>query len=172
MKFFELFDMAPMLIINTDLLRKKYFELSRKYHPDYFANTNQADQQKILEESAFLNKAYKTLTNKDETIKYILKETGLLEDEEKYQLENSFLMQMMELNEELAEEDIQNDDVIENSLSKKLTQLQNEIYEPVENIIKDYEKRTTTKEELLQVKDYYFKKKYIDRLANQLGQKL
>jgi molecular chaperone HscB len=49
----------------------------------------------VLEESALLNK--------DETIKYILKEKGLLEDDGKYQLENSFLMQMMEMNEELLE---------------------------------------------------------------------
>ncbi len=172
MEFFELFDIPPMLIINKELLRKKYFELSRKYHPDYFANTAQADQQKILEDSALLNKAYKTLTNKDETIKYVLKEKGILEDDEKYQLENSFLMQMMEINEELSEPGLINDETWGNSQFKKLTYLQNEIYEPVKNIIEDYKEGITPKEKLLQVKDYYFKKKYIDRLASQLSQTL
>ena len=172
MEFFELFDIPPMLIINKELLRKKYFELSRKYHPDYFANTAQADQQKILEDSALLNKAYKTLTNKDETIKYVLKEKGILEDDEKYQLGNSFLMQMMEINEELSETGLESDDITGNSLSEKLNYLQTEIYEPVKNIIESYKEGTTSKGELLQVKDYYYKKKYIDRLASQLGQKL
>ncbi len=172
MDFFKLFNILPQLKINKDLLRKKYFELSKKYHPDYFANKSQADQKQVLDESAFLNKAYKTLTNKDETIKYLLKEKGLLEEDEKYQLENSFLMQMMEINEELSEDDLINDEIARHNQSEKLIDLQKEIYEPVKNIIENYKEGITTKEELLQVKDYYFKKKYIDRLASQLGQKL
>jgi molecular chaperone HscB len=101
-----------------------------------------------------------------------LKEKGILEDDEKYQLENSFLMQMMEINEELSEPGLINAETSGHSLTKKLIDLQNEIYEPVKNIIEDYKEGTTTKEKLLQVKDYYFKKKYIDRLASQLSQTL
>lgn len=172
MDFFELFNIPPQLTIDKDVLRRKYFELSKKYHPDYFANANEADQYQALEESALLNNAYKTLTNKDETIKYVLKEKNLLKDEEKYILENSFLMQMMEINEELSEAGLLNAKTSEGNLSEKLTGLQDEIYEPVKNIIEDYKEGITTKEELLQVKDYYFKKKYIDRLASQSGQKL
>jgi len=172
MDFFELFKMQPQLIINKDLLRKKYFELSKKFHPDYFANTIQADQHQVLEESALLNKAYKTFSNKDETIKYILKEKGLLEDDEKYQLESSFLLQMMEINEEFSEAGLPDAETTRHSLSEKLIDLQNEIYAPVKNIIENYKEGITTKEELLQVKDYYFKKKYIDRLTSQLSQKL
>jgi molecular chaperone HscB len=126
----------------------------------------------VLEESALLNKAYNTFTNKDETIKHVLKEKGLLEDDEKYQLENSFLMQMMEINEELSEAGLINAETPGHSVTKKLIDLQNEIYEPVKNIIEDYKEGTTTKEELVQIKDYYFKKKYIDRLTSQSGQKL
>ena len=172
MYFFELFNLPPQLIINKDVLRKKYFELSKKYHPDFFANTDQADQHEILEKSALLNKAYKTFASNDETIKYVLREKGLLENDEKYQLENTFLMQMMEINEELSEIGLINAETPGNTLSEKLNALQNEIYEPIKNIVENYKEDITTKEELLQVKDYYFKKKYIDRLANQLGQKL
>ncbi len=159
MYFFELFNMQPQLTINKDLLRKKYFELSKKNHPDYFANANQADQHHVLEESASLNKAYKTFTNRNETIKYVLKEKGLMEDDEKYQLENSFLMEMMEINEELSEAGLVHNESTGNILAEKLTKLQKEIYEPVKKIIEDYQEGITTKEELLQVKDYYFKKK-------------
>ncbi|HVE60256.1 MAG TPA: Fe-S protein assembly co-chaperone HscB [Chitinophagaceae bacterium] len=172
MYFFELFNLPPQLTINKTLLRKKYFELSKKYHPDYYANTNDADQHQVLEDAALLNKAYKTLSNKDETIKYVLKEKGLLEDDEKYQLENSFLMQMLEINEELSETDFANDEIASKRLSEKLGELQNEIYAPVKNIVENYQEDITTEEELLQVKDYYFKKKYIDRLGSQSGQRL
>ncbi len=95
-----------------------------------------------------------------------------MEDDEKYQLGNSFLMQMMEINEELSEHGLINDETWGHSQFKKLTDLQNEIYEPVKNIIEDYKEGITPKEKLMQVKDYYFKKKYIDRLASQLSQTL
>ncbi len=144
----------------------------QKIYSDYFANTNHTDQLQVLEELALLNKAYKTFTNKDATIKYILKEKGLLEDDEKYQLENSFLMQMMEINEEFSEAGLPDAETTGHGLSEKLIDLQNEIYEPVKNIIENYKEGITTKEELLQIKTIILRKKYIDRLTSQLSQKL
>ena len=58
------------------------------------------------------------------------------------------------------------------SMQKQLTDLENEIYEPVKSIIQNYKEGITSKEELLQVKDYYFKKKYLHRLSHQLNGKL
>ena len=58
------------------------------------------------------------------------------------------------------------------NLELRISELQEEIYEPVKNIIEHYKEGVTTEEELLQVKDYYFKKKYLDRLRDQLEQKL
>ena len=85
MNYFELFDIPVQLKVNSASLSKKFFELSRKYHPDYFVSTREMRQQaESLEISALLNKAWKTFQNRDETIKYVLQLKGLLEEEEKY----------------------------------------------------------------------------------------
>jgi molecular chaperone HscB len=47
--------------------------------------------------------------------------------------------------------------------------IEKELYEPVQNIIENYKEGITTQKELLQVKDYYFKKKYLQRLYQQLN---
>ena len=42
--------------------------------------------------------------------------------------------------------------------------LQIELYEPIKNIVEHYQEGVTTQEELLQVKKYYFQKKYLQRM--------
>ncbi len=79
---------------------------------------------------------------------------------------------MMEFNEELAEAQLEGDNNLKTKLSEQLTQFENEIYEPVANTIENYKEGITTEEELLQVKDYYFKNKYLHRLTQQLNQML
>jgi molecular chaperone HscB len=167
MDYFTLFDIPVSLKVDKSLARKKYFELSKKYHPDYFVNNSQEMQQDALESSALLNKALKTFSNPDETIRYVLMMKGLLVEEEKYQLSPEFLMEMLEINEELAESAFDGGDSKE-SIRQKLVDLEKELYEPVQNIVENYKEGITTEEELLQVKDYYFRKKYLQRLYEQL----
>jgi len=165
MNYFELFELAPTLRPDAAELRKKFFALSRQFHPDYHVQNDTDNQQVALETSAILNKAYKTLSSEQETIKYFLTWKGLLEENEKYELPPDFLMEMLELNEEAADA---NDEAEKKKLLERIKQAEQEIYEPVEKIIADYREGITSEKELLQVKDYYFKKKYLERLQQQL----
>lgn len=158
MTHFELFQLPITLKVDTSGLSKKYFELQRKYHPDRFGQSSEAEQEEALLVSAQINKAFKTLKDPDETIKYVLQLKGLLEEEEKYQLSPDFLMEVMELNEELEEG-------ITDAIQAKIDQLKKELYATVETIITNYQEGISTEKELLQVKEYYFKKKYIDRMV-------
>jgi molecular chaperone HscB len=172
MNYFELLDLPVQLKVNKNDVRKKYLELSKQNHPDFFVNATAEEQQNVMDTFSSLNKALKTLSNPDETIRYVLQSKGLLEDEEKYQLSPDFLMQMMEVNEELAEIEDDTDPNQKIRLQQQLNNLQKEIYEPVAHTIENYQEGVTSEEELLQVKDYYFKKKYINRLHQQFGGKL
>lgn len=169
MNFFELFEIPVQLQVDMAGLRKRFFELSKKHHPDYFINESDELQNDALEKSALLNKAFKTFQKKELTIKYVLQLKELLEEEEKYQLPPVFLMEMMELNEELMDQQIEETDTAAESMKKRIDQLQNEIYEPVKEIIENYNELLHSEKELLQVKEYYFKKKYLDRIAQQLN---
>ncbi|HMO62693.1 MAG TPA: Fe-S protein assembly co-chaperone HscB [Ferruginibacter sp.] len=157
MNYFELFEIPVSLITDKALLSKKYFELQKKYHPDFFTKDGEDDQAAALEMSSAVNKAYKILQQPEATLKYLLQFKGMLEEEEKYQLPPDFLMAVMELNENMDE-----------NASERVQQFENEIYAGVKSIIENYNDNRITEKELLQLKEYYFKKKYLQRILERM----
>ena len=164
MNYFELYNIPVSLKPDQQEIKKKFYELSRKYHPDFASQGTEDEQAEALEKSSLVNKAYKTFYNPDDTIKYVLQSKELLEEEEKYQLPPEFLMEVIELNEQLVEAKMERETSGLANIKSQINNLQTEIYEPVKNIIENYKEGTTTTEELLQVKEYYFKKKYLNRI--------
>lgn len=165
MTHFELYNIPPSLSPDPSLVKKRFYELSRKYHPDFHGQASEEEQAAILETASQVNRAFKVFGNADETIKYVLQLKGLLTEEEKYQLSPDFLMEVMELNEQLMEVE---DEQGKTAVQDRINQLKNEVYEPVAKIVENYQEGITTEEELLQVKEYYYRKKYLDRIAGEL----
>lgn len=157
MNHFELFGLPVSFKVDKGKLAQKYFELQKKYHPDFFAQGSEHEQEEALEISSQLNKALKVLKNEDETIKYVLQLKGLLEEEEKYQLPPAFLMEMMELNEELSE-----------TSAQQIAAIEKELYAQVQPIIDNYDDIKTGAPDLLQLKEYYYKKKYLRRILDRI----
>ena len=153
MNYFEIFGLPVQLKVDKGGLPKRFFELSRKFHPDFYANTTPSEQHRALEITADLNKAFRTFQNDDDTLKYVLQLKGLLEEEEKYQLPPDFLMEVLEINEQLM--DTADDPELRTNLQSAIANLHSEIYAPVKRIIENYNDGVTTEEELLQVKEYY-----------------
>lgn len=158
MNHFELFELPVSIRIDKALLNQRYFALQKKYHPDFFTQETEFEQAEALELSSQVNKAYKAFKNEDETIKYVLQLKGLLEEDEKYQLPPDFLMEVMELNENFSDESVE-----------QVQQFGQNLHTDVKNIIENYNDATVTKEELLQLKDYYFKKKYLQRILDRMA---
>lgn len=167
MNYFELFGIAPGFTIDAAALKKKFYELSRAYHPDFYGGGTAMEQEESLEKSATVNEAYKTLQNPDLIIKYILGLKGLIQEEEKYNLPPDFLMEVMDLNEQVMELD-KTDTAAVATLLTAAKNLQNEIHEAVAPTLANYSHDTATEKELLQIKDYYYKKKYLDRIISGL----
>ncbi len=157
MNYFELFEIPVSIKNDKSTLAQKYFALQKKYHPDFFAQGTEAEQADALEQSSAANKALKIFKNEDETIKYVLQLKGLLEEEEKYQLPAEFLMEMMELNEELSENSAQ-----------QVADLETQFYMEVAPIIENYNDDNVTEAQLLQLKEYYYKKKYLHRILDRI----
>lgn len=166
MNYFELFEIPVSLSIDPPVIKKKFYELSRKYHPDFFGNATGSEQTEVLEKSSMINKAFKVFTHKEETIKYVLQLKGLLEEEEKYRLSPDFLMEVMELNEQLMDAKMEGDQEKIKQLLMNVDQLSTEIYEPVKKSIEHYQEGITSEKELLQVKEYYYRKKYLNRILS------
>lgn len=167
MNYFEIFGFPVQLKVDKTDLPRRFFELSRKFHPDFYANATPAEKEKALEITASLNKAFKTFQNEDDTIKYVLQLKGLLEEEEKYQLPPDFLMEVLEINEKVM--DAEDDPDLKVNLLSAIDSLQSDIYAPVKEIIEHYQDGVTTEKELLQVKEYYYKKKYLTRIRKELA---
>ena len=157
MNYFELFDIPISIKVDNSKLAKKYFELQKKYHPDFYTQSDAAEQEDVLQKSSEINKALKILKNKQLTIKYVLGLKGLLQEEEKYQLPPDFLMDVMELNENLTD----------NSVTT-IQAFEEEIYAGVEMIILGYDDTQISTEDLLKIKEYYFKQKYLQRILDRL----
>src|ERR1700712_331465 len=103
MNYFEFYGIHESFTPDTALLKKKFYELSKKYHPDFHANEDDAKQQEILELSTLNNKAYQTLSDPYKRLEYILKSHDLLLEGAKPQLPADFLMEMMDINERMME---------------------------------------------------------------------
>lgn len=165
MTYFELFEIPVQLSVDRASLPRKYFELSRAFHPDFHANAGGEAQAEALEKTALLNKAFRTFQDPDATIRYVLQLKGLMEEEEKYELPPDFLMEVMEINESMMDAD---DPATREVIQERLTQLQQEIYSPVQAIVEGYREDLHTEKDLLQVKAYYYQKKYLDRIQQTL----
>ena len=166
MNYFELYNIPISFIVNANEVKKKYYELSRKFHPDFFSNTTEEERAEVLEKSSAVNKAFKIFTNEDELIKYVLQLKELLQEEEKYNLPNSFLMEMLELNEVLMDAKMEGDEDKIASIKSQISNFKSIMYEPVKTIIENYKEDISTEKELLQIKEYYFKKKYLTRILD------
>ena len=157
MNYFELFEIPVTLTPGKALINKRYVELQKKYHPDFFTQQDEATQQEALEKSSAVNKAIKVFKSPDATIKYVLELKGLIEEEEKYPLPPDFLMEVMELNENLSD-----------GSTAAIEAFENSIYAEVSGLIENYNDATVTREELLRLKEYYYKKKYLQRILDRM----
>ena len=157
MNYFELFDLPVSLWVDTSALAKKYFELQKTFHPDFFTQADETAQQDALEKSSDINKALKVLKNQDATIKYVLQLKGLIEEEEKYPLPPNFLMEVMDLNENLSA-----------GTTELIADFEKNIYADVSQIIEQYNDAAVSNEDLLKLKEYHYKKKYLQRILERL----
>jgi molecular chaperone HscB len=101
MNYFEVFGLPKALTIDQQALEKKFHELSRKYHPDFFTTAPAAERQQALTMTATLNDAYRTLRHPVRRVEYLVGLEGFKPDGSK--VPKSFLMEIFEINEQLDE---------------------------------------------------------------------
>ena len=165
MNHFELYQIPVSFKPDVTIVKKRFYQLSKEYHPDFFVNGTSEEKEHVLVISAQINKAYQIFNDENALIKYILMEKGLLVEEEKYQLSPDFLMEVMDINEQLMDVE---DQESKNKIHQQIEFLLKDIYEHVKTIITNYQEGVSSEKELLQVKAYYYQKKYLDRILVEL----
>lgn len=73
MNYFEVFGLERRLAIDAGELQRQFYELSRRYHPDFHQAAPPEEQARVLEASARLNAAYRTLRDPIARIEYLVR---------------------------------------------------------------------------------------------------
>jgi molecular chaperone HscB len=75
--YFAFLGLPRRLVIDQGQLERRFRDLSRQFHPDYFYNAAPAERLASLERSSYLNDAYRALRNPISRIEHLLAIEGL-----------------------------------------------------------------------------------------------
>ena len=167
MNYSELYDIPESFDIDQAALKRKFLELSKKYHPDFHTLNDEGEQEDALKMSVLNNEAYKTLKNKELLTAYILELNGItLGDNDS--IPQDFLMEMMDINERLM--DVQMDPNPESisAITAEIDQIHKSLLAVKFQLEQEYIVKKDKKLTLMGVKSIFLKSKYLNRLNNQL----
>ena len=75
--YFTFLGLPRTLTLDVRDLERRFRELSRQFHPDYFYNASPGERLASLERSSYLNDAYRTLRNPVARIEHLLAIEGM-----------------------------------------------------------------------------------------------
>jgi len=171
MNYFEFYDLPVAFNINQQLVKRKFYELSKQYHPDFYINESREKQQEILELSTLNNKAYQVLSDLRKRIEYVLDLNGLLVEGEKYQLPPDFLMEMMEVNEALMELEFDTDAAQVDRVSAQVELIEGELKSDLDALLAEFDQAEEDRRKAIveQIKDIWYRQKYLLRIRDSLN---
>lgn len=170
--YFSFFNLPEQFGLDEKQLKEKYYENSRKYHPDHFGQEEESKQAEMLELTTLNNNAYKTLKSFAKRVHYILDMHGLVTEGDKHTLSPDFLGEMMDVNELLMELEFDPDaeklQQAEQQVDDWKTQLNSEL-QSLGNLYDNSNSEAEKQDLLQQIKEVYHKSKYILRLKESLS---
>lgn len=168
--YFEFYGLPETFLPDEAALKTRYYALSREYHPDFHATKSPTEQQEILQLATLNTNAYRTLSDFDLRMAYILGQHGLLE-EGKQELPPDFLMEVMDLNEQLMELEFEPDAGTVAKVESEVNSLTTTLDAGIEPVLVGYpglpiDARAAA---LHQIRTYYLKKRYLLRIRESLS---
>ena len=171
MNYFELYDLPVTFHPNQQLVKQKFYELSKKYHPDFYINSSIEKQEEVLAFSTLNNKAYQVLKDFQSTLHYILTLKNQLVEGENYILPQEFLMEMMEINESLMDLEFDPDSEKMAILITQIKQAEKTVLAELQTLSLSYDtdRHLTQANTLAAIKDLYYRNKYLLRIKERVG---
>ncbi len=168
MKYFEIFGLKPSFHLDESELRKQFLVNSKKYHPDFHTLESEEAQEKILALSSLNNEAYKVLKDKVKRMAYILSEKGLIGEGVKNDLDQSFLMEMMEINEGMMELEFDYDEGAARKVIEEIDDLEKNWLGKALPAIKAHDLDPDGHKDYEEIKNFHLKRKYLLRIRENL----
>ena len=138
--YFAIFSLEIDWNIDLLLLRSRYLNLQKQFHPDKFSMKSTLEKRLAMQTASVINDAYDTLASPLKRAKYLLDLRGYDAQQEKYtSCDGLFLMEQIELREELEmiEGQNQNQNPYQD-LSKRLGSLSTKIRHRYESLLNDF----------------------------------
>ncbi|XP_064619365.1 iron-sulfur cluster co-chaperone protein HscB-like [Lineus longissimus] len=101
--YFNILGVEMTFDLDLARLRKNFMQYQMKLHPDKFSQKSQEEKQLADDQSAMVNNAYFTLLKPLSRGLYLLEQNGQTLEEGTVKMNNEFLLEIMELNEQIAE---------------------------------------------------------------------
>jgi molecular chaperone HscB len=171
MDYFELYGLPVTFNPDPKLVKKKFYELSKKYHPDFYINEEEEKQEEVLQLSTLNNKAFQVFRDAQRRIQYVLTLKGLLTEGDHYALPQHFLMEMMDVNEALMELQFEPDPVKLASITAEIDSIEKGILDELSALTTAYDTQPASEQEstLKAIKDLYYRNKYLYRIRESLA---
>ena len=168
MNYFSFFGLSPKVYLDEKELRRAYHSKMMSLHPDMHMSADANEKEELLTQSAFNNTAYNILRDFHSRLNYIVEEYGVA-SEEKVTMPQMFLMEMMDVNEEIMELQMSVDEVkiakTRMDIESQLDDLKNEVLKSIESIELENElDESRTK----LISEYLLKRNYLNRILSNL----
>jgi molecular chaperone HscB len=177
--FYEFFGIEPKLTLDTDDLQKRFYELSRRWHPDRFSRKAPEEQARALEATAVLNDGYRTLRDPVRRAEYLLRHEGFpIGEQRSKDVPPELLEEVFELNmmlEELKGGDESARPQLE-SAKDHFLELRSGIDRELEKLFAKYDaaesRSETAKQALHEIRGVLNRRRYIENLIRDVDRAL
>ena len=170
MNYFDFYGLPIRFELDETALRTKFYEYSRQYHPDRFSLADEAAQETALQQSVRNNQAFRVLNNADLRMRYVLEIGGLVGDETKQAtLPQAFLMDMMDINETIMDLQMNFDADRYAAVRAEVDTMLQTMSADIQPVLSAYQADTSPTSDLILVRDFFLKKKYLLRIVENLA---
>jgi len=172
--YYDFFGLEHKLDLDLADLEKRFYALSRQYHPDRYTLKSREEQQYALDATAILNDAYRTLRDPLARAEYLLKENGFdIGEQGSKNVPPELLEEVFELN--MALEELRGgDDSARPALDearKKFVEMREKIDAELRGRFPGYD-RTRDRNLLSEIRALLNRRRYVRNLVNEVDHEL
>lgn len=152
---FELLGLPAQFDLDPKVIEQAFFDRSKELHPDRFASAPANERVAALSKSRALNDAYQILKKPVARAEYLLAQAGVKIGDNERIADAAFLMQILEMREELAEARVNKQTSLIEKLCGDMKARRKAVVESLPGLFE--------KNELAAIKDQLIVLRYLDR---------
>ncbi len=177
--FYDFFGIDRKLTVDVDHLQKRFYELSRQWHPDRFTRKSAEEQAQALDATSILNDGYRTLRDPVKRAQYLLAEEGFpIGEQRSKDVPAELLEEVFELN--MALEELKGGDESARpqleSAKQNFIELRQQVDGELERLFARYDasdaQSETAKQSLHEIRGALNRRRYIENLIRDVERAL